>query len=83
MHGAVRAAHRLQELKHNVRYLGLNPETGDVRIASAKGAESTLLDKLAFDVPLILHGLSESELPESLAFVRDKMPAVPPQTKGQ
>jgi sugar phosphate isomerase/epimerase len=43
----------------------------------------SLLDKLEFDVPLILHGLSESELPESLAFVREKLRAVHPQTKRQ
>lgn len=36
----------------------------------------SLLNKLGFDVPVILHGLTESELPESLAFVRIKMQAV-------
>jgi sugar phosphate isomerase/epimerase len=35
----------------------------------------SLLDKLAFDVTVILHGLTESELPESLAFLRKKMQA--------
>ena len=43
----------------------------------------SLLDKLELDVPLILHGLSESELPESLAFVREKMQAVYARTKRQ
>jgi sugar phosphate isomerase/epimerase len=38
----------------------------------------SLLNKLEFDVPVILHGLTESELPESLAFVRRKMQAVDP-----
>jgi len=33
----------------------------------------SLLSKLDFDVPVILHGLTESELPESLAFIREKM----------
>jgi sugar phosphate isomerase/epimerase len=36
----------------------------------------SLLNRLAFDVPVILHGLTESELPESLAFVRGKMEQV-------
>jgi sugar phosphate isomerase/epimerase len=35
----------------------------------------SLLDKLEVRVPLILHGLTETELPESLAFVREHMPA--------
>lgn len=38
----------------------------------------SLLNKLEFDVPVILHGLTESELPESLAFVRRNMQAVDP-----
>jgi sugar phosphate isomerase/epimerase len=37
-----------------------------------------LLSQLDPQVPLILHGLDESELPESLAFVRSKMPTVRP-----
>jgi sugar phosphate isomerase/epimerase len=36
----------------------------------------SLLNKLEFDVPVILHGLTESELPESLAFIRNKMQAI-------
>jgi sugar phosphate isomerase/epimerase len=36
----------------------------------------SLLNQLPFDVPLILHGLSEAELPESLAFLRKTMQAV-------
>jgi sugar phosphate isomerase/epimerase len=36
----------------------------------------SLLDQLALDVPLILHGLDEAQLPESLAFVRAKLQAV-------
>jgi sugar phosphate isomerase/epimerase len=36
----------------------------------------SLLSKLEFDVPVILHGLTESELPESLAFIRKKMQAI-------
>jgi sugar phosphate isomerase/epimerase len=36
----------------------------------------SLLSKLGFDVPVILHGLTESELPESLAFIRKKMQAI-------
>jgi len=36
----------------------------------------SLLNQLDFDVPLILHGLTEAELPESLAFVREKMAAL-------
>ena len=36
----------------------------------------SLLNKLEFDVCVILHGLTESELPESLAFVRAKMQAI-------
>jgi len=36
----------------------------------------SLLNQLEYDVPLILHGLSEAELPGSLAFVRGKMQAV-------
>jgi sugar phosphate isomerase/epimerase len=35
-----------------------------------------LLGKLEVEVPLILHGLTEAELPESLAFVRAKMQAI-------
>jgi sugar phosphate isomerase/epimerase len=35
-----------------------------------------LLDQLEVKVPLILHGLTEAELPESLAFVREKVRAV-------
>ena len=38
----------------------------------------SLLDSLALEVPLILHGLTESELPGSLAFVREKLQALPP-----
>ena len=38
----------------------------------------SLLNKLEFDVSVILHGLTESELPESLAFVRAKMQAIAP-----
>jgi sugar phosphate isomerase/epimerase len=38
----------------------------------------SLLNKLEFDVPVILHGLTESELPESLAFMRNKMQAIDP-----
>ena len=38
----------------------------------------SLLNKLGFDVPVILHGLTESELPESLAFMRRKMQAIDP-----
>jgi len=38
----------------------------------------SLLDKLEFDVPVILHGLAESELPESLAFLRAKILAIDP-----
>ncbi|MDP6348437.1 MAG: sugar phosphate isomerase/epimerase family protein [Chloroflexota bacterium] len=33
----------------------------------------SLLNNLEFDVPVILHGLTETEVPESLAFVREKM----------
>jgi sugar phosphate isomerase/epimerase len=36
----------------------------------------SLLDKLEFDVPVILHGLTESELPASLAFIQAKMQAI-------
>ena len=36
----------------------------------------SLLNQLEYAVPLILHGLTESELPGSLAFVRGKMQAV-------
>jgi sugar phosphate isomerase/epimerase len=36
----------------------------------------SLLSKLDFDVPVILHGLTESELPASLAFIREKMQAI-------
>jgi hypothetical protein len=36
----------------------------------------SLLSKLEFDVPVILHGLTESELPASLAFIRAKMQAI-------
>jgi sugar phosphate isomerase/epimerase len=36
----------------------------------------SLLNQLEPKVPLILHGLTEAELPESLAFVRSKMQAV-------
>jgi sugar phosphate isomerase/epimerase len=36
----------------------------------------SLLNKLEFDVPVILHGLTESELPESLAFMRARMQAI-------
>ena len=32
----------------------------------------SLLNKLDFDVPIILHGLTEKELPESVSFVRKK-----------
>ena len=38
----------------------------------------SLLNKLEFDVPVILHSLTESELPESLAFVRARMQAIDP-----
>jgi sugar phosphate isomerase/epimerase len=38
----------------------------------------SLLNKLEFDVSVILHGLTEAELPESLAFVRTKMQANSP-----
>ncbi len=33
----------------------------------------SLLDNLEFDVPVILHGLTETEVPETVAFVREKM----------
>ena len=33
----------------------------------------SLLNNLEFCVPVILHGLTETEVPESLAFVREKM----------
>lgn len=36
----------------------------------------SLLNKLEFDVPVILHGLTEAELPESLAFMRKTMQAI-------
>lgn len=36
----------------------------------------SLLNKLDFDIPVILHGLTESELPESIAFMRKKMQAL-------
>jgi sugar phosphate isomerase/epimerase len=36
----------------------------------------SLLSKLDFDVPVILHGLTESELPDSLAFIQEKMQAI-------
>jgi sugar phosphate isomerase/epimerase len=36
----------------------------------------SLLNKLEFDVPVILHGLTESELPASLAFIREKRQAI-------
>ncbi len=36
----------------------------------------SLLSKLEFDVPVILHGLTESELPVSLAFIQEKMQAI-------
>jgi len=39
----------------------------------------SLLSKLDFDVPVILHGLTESELPESLAFIQQKMQAIEEQ----
>jgi sugar phosphate isomerase/epimerase len=38
----------------------------------------SLLDKLELDVTLILHGLTEAELPESLAFLRQHMRAIAP-----
>ncbi|MBN1813444.1 MAG: sugar phosphate isomerase/epimerase [Anaerolineae bacterium] len=38
----------------------------------------SLLNKLEFDVAVILHGLTESELPESLAFIRTRMEAIGP-----
>jgi sugar phosphate isomerase/epimerase len=38
----------------------------------------SLLNKLDLDVAVILHGLTESELPGSLAFVRTKMQAIDP-----
>jgi sugar phosphate isomerase/epimerase len=38
----------------------------------------SLLNKLEFDVPVILHSLTESELPDSLAFVRARMQAAAP-----
>jgi sugar phosphate isomerase/epimerase len=38
----------------------------------------SLLDELEFDVCVILHGLTEAELPQSLAFVRAKMQAIDP-----
>jgi sugar phosphate isomerase/epimerase len=38
----------------------------------------SLLDELPFDVPVILHGLTEAELPGSLAFLRAKMQAIAP-----
>ncbi|HIA70187.1 TPA: sugar phosphate isomerase/epimerase [Candidatus Poribacteria bacterium] len=33
----------------------------------------SLLDNLEFDVPLILHGLSETQVPECIDFLREKM----------
>ena len=36
----------------------------------------SLLNKLDFDVPIILHGLTEKELSESVSFVRKKMQAL-------
>ena len=38
----------------------------------------SLLKALEYDVPVILHGLTEAELPESLAFLRAKMQATDP-----
>ena len=37
-----------------------------------------LLNNLGFDVPLILHGLSEAQVPECVAFLREKMQAINP-----
>ena len=36
----------------------------------------SLLNNLEFNVPLILHGLTETEVPESVAFVREKMQTI-------
>jgi len=36
----------------------------------------SLLNNLEFDIPLILHGLTETEVPESVAFVREKMQTI-------
>jgi sugar phosphate isomerase/epimerase len=36
----------------------------------------SLLNNLGFDVPLILHGLSERQVPECVAFLREKMQAI-------
>jgi sugar phosphate isomerase/epimerase len=36
----------------------------------------SLLSMLEFDVSVILHGLTESELPDSLAFIRTRMQAI-------
>ena len=36
----------------------------------------SLLNNLEFDVPVILHGLTETEVPETVAFVREKMQTI-------
>jgi len=36
----------------------------------------SLLNNLEFDVPLIVHGLSETQVPECVAFLREKMQAI-------
>ena len=38
----------------------------------------SLLNNLEFDVPLILHGLSEAQVPECVAFLREKMQTINP-----
>lgn len=36
----------------------------------------SLLNNLEFDIPVILHGLTETEVPETVAFVREKMQTI-------
>jgi sugar phosphate isomerase/epimerase len=36
----------------------------------------SLLNTVGFDVPLILHGLSEEQVDECVAFLREKMVAI-------
>jgi len=42
------------------------------------GRYLSLLNNLEFDVPLILHGLSEAQVPECVAFLREKIQAINP-----